>query len=131
MSTPSDRYQRGLERLLEVDDRAQERVIDGLSDIAPDLARYVVEFGFGEIYQREGLDLRSRQIAAVAALCALGTAPGQLRTHIRGALRVGCTKAEVLEVILQTLIFAGFPAALNGMAVAREAFAEHDRQAAP
>jgi 4-carboxymuconolactone decarboxylase len=122
-----DRYQRGLTKLKEVDHAGETRIVDGLRDIAPDLGRYAIEFGFGDIYQRPGLDLKQRQIAAVAALCALGTAPAQLRTHICGALRVGCTKEEVIEVIIQTTIFAGFPASLNGMAIAREAFAEWDR----
>jgi 4-carboxymuconolactone decarboxylase len=125
-----DRYERGVAKLKEIDHAGEARLIDGLRDIAPDLGRYAIEFGFGDIYQRPGLDLQQRQIAAIAALCALGTAPAQLRTHICGALRVGCTKDEVVEVIMQTAIFAGFPAALNGMTVARDAFAEWDRLSA-
>ena len=95
-----------------------------MRDIAPDFANYVVEFAFGDIYARPGLDLKSRQIATVAALTALGTAGPQLRTHISGALKVGCSREEIVEVIMQMAVYAGFPAALNGLAAAREVFAE-------
>ena len=62
-----DRYQRGLAKLREIDGEAGERVLAGLDDIAPDFARYLIEFPFGDIYSRPGLDLKSREIAVVAA----------------------------------------------------------------
>ncbi len=120
-----DRYARGWEKLKEVDGEAGERVIESLKDIAPDLGRYTIEFPFGDVYQRPGLDLKSRQIATVAALTALGTLP-QLRVHIHGALNVGCTRQEVVEVLIQMAVYAGFPAALNGMFAAKEVFRERD-----
>jgi len=121
-----DRYQRGWEKLKEVDGEAGERVIGSLADIAPDFARYLIEFPFGDIYCRPGLDLKSREIAVVAALTALGNAAPQLRVHINGALNVGCTRQEVVEVIMQMAVYAGFPAALNGMFAAKEVFKERD-----
>jgi len=123
-----DRYQRGWDKLKEVDGEAGERVIQSLKDIAPDFARYVVEFPFGDIYCRPGLDLKSRQIAVVAALTALGNAQPQLKVHIHGALNVGLTRQEVVEVIVQMAVYAGFPAALNGLFAAKEVFAERDRK---
>ncbi len=120
----SERFQRGWQRLKEVDGEAGERVVESLQAIAPDLARYVVEFPFGDIYMRPGLDLRSRQIATVAALTALGNAQPQLKIHLRAALNVGCTQAELVEVVMQMAVYAGFPAALNGMAVLKEVLAE-------
>ncbi len=119
----NDRYERGLEKLKEIDAEQGERVVASLADIAPDFARYVVEFPFGDIYTRPGLDLKTRELASVAALTAMGTAPNQLRIHIHGALNVGCSRSEILEVIMQMVVFAGFPAALNGLAAAREVFA--------
>jgi 4-carboxymuconolactone decarboxylase len=119
-----DRYEHGLRKLGEIDGEQGERIVTGLSDIAPDFARYVVEFPFGDIYNRPGLDLRTREIATVAALTAMGTAPAQLKVHIHGALNVGCTRTEITEVIMQMAVFAGFPAALNGLAAARAVFAE-------
>ena len=124
----SDRYERGLEKLKEVDGKAGETVIEGLKDIAPDLARYVIEFPFGDIYSRPGLDLKSREIAAVAALTALGTATPQLKVHINGALNVGLSRQEVVEIIIQMVVYAGFPAALNGMFAAKEVFQERDEK---
>jgi 4-carboxymuconolactone decarboxylase len=72
------------------------------------------------------LDLKSREIATVAALTALGYALPQLKVHIHGALNVGCTREEITEVILQMAVYAGFPAALNGMFAAKEVFGERD-----
>jgi len=126
MNNHNDRFERGLAKLREIDGEAGERVIEALKDIAPDLARYMIEFPFGDIYQRPGLDLRSREIATVAALTALGTAQPQLKVHIHGALNVGCTRTEIVEIVIQMAVYAGFPAALNGMFAAKEVFAERD-----
>ena len=121
-----ERYKRGWERLKEIDGEAGERVIESLKDIAPDLARYVIEFPFGDVYSRPGLDLKSREIATVSALTALGNAIPQLKVHIHAALNVGCTRQEVVEIIIQMAVYAGFPAALNAMFAAKEVFAERD-----
>jgi 4-carboxymuconolactone decarboxylase len=118
---------KGLERLKEIDGEDGVALVRRLEAIAPDMAHYVIDFAFGEIYSRPGLNLRAREIAAVAALAALGNAPAQLRLHLNGALNVGCTREEVIEIILQTIVFAGFPAALNAIAAAREVFEARDR----
>ena len=119
----SERYQRGLARLKEIDGEAGEKVVASLADIAPDFAQYLIEFPFGDIYSRPGLDLRSREIAVVAALTAMGNAAPQLKVHLQAALNVGVTREEIVEVIMQMAVYAGFPAALNGLAAAREVFA--------
>lgn len=108
-----------------IDGSAGERVIDALADIAPDFARYLLEFGFGDIYARDGLDLRAREIATIAALTAMGNAQPQLKVHIAAGLNVGLTREEIVETIMQMAVYAGFPAALNGLFAAREVFAEH------
>jgi 4-carboxymuconolactone decarboxylase len=123
-----DRYERGMRKLKEIDGEAGEKVIESLNDIAPDLARYTIEFPFGDIYSRPGLDLKSREIAVVAALTALGNAAPQLKVHIHGALNVGCSREEVVEIIIQMAVYAGFPAALNGMNAAKEVFKERDEK---
>jgi len=123
-----DRYERGWTKLKEIDGEAGKRVIESLKDIAPDLGRYTIEFPFGDIYSRPGLDLKSREIATVAALTALGNALPQLKVHIHGALNVGCTRKEIIEVIIQMAVYAGFPAALNGMFAAKEVFKERDEK---
>ncbi len=121
-----DRYERGWEKLKEVDGEAGERVIESLKDIAPDFARFLIEFPFGDIYSRPGLDLKFREIAVVAVLTALGNAVPQLKVHIHGALNVGCTRQEVVEVIMQMAVYAGFPSALNGLFAAKDVFKERD-----
>ena len=119
-----ERYARGLDKLREIDGAAGERVIAALADIAPEFARYLIEFPFGDIYSRPQLDLKSREIAVVAALTALGNATPQLKVHLHGALNVGCTREEIVEVLMQMAVYAGFPAALNGLFAAKEVFAE-------
>ena len=121
--TDQTRYQKGLAALAEIDGEAGQAVVDGLADIAPDFARYLIEFPFGDIYTRPGLDVRAREIATIAALAALGNAAPQLKVHIRAGLNVGLTRPEVVEILMQMAGYAGFPAALNGLATAREAFA--------
>ncbi|CNL36181.1 carboxymuconolactone decarboxylase family protein [Yersinia frederiksenii] len=123
-----NRYQQGLAKLREIDGQAGENVLKSLQDNAPDFARYLIEFPFGDIYSRPGLDLKSREIAVVSALTALGNAQPQLKVHIQGALNVGVTQSEIVETIMQMAVYAGFPAALNGLAVAKEVFAQGEAQ---
>ncbi len=122
----TSRYEIGLAKLHEIDGEVGANVIESLHDIAPDFARYLIEFPFGDIYARPGLDLRSREIAVVASLTALGNAAPQLKVHIQAALNVGVTKDEVVEVIMQMAVYAGFPAALNGLFAAKEVFEVRD-----
>ena len=122
----SDRYRRGQEALQKIHGHTGERVIEALQEVAPDLARYIAEFAYGDIYSRGVLSLKEREIATVAALTALGNAAPELKTHIHAALNVGCSRQEVMEVILQMAVYAGFPAALNASFVAKDAFGERD-----
>ena len=121
----SERFITGQNMLQQVDGKGGDAVVESLKDIAPDVARYLIEFPFGDIYARPGLDLRSREIATVAALTALGNAAPQLKVHIAAALHVGLTQEEITEVMMQMAVYAGFPAALNGLFAAREVFASH------
>lgn len=122
------RFDRGWRRLAEIDGRAGEKVVAALADIAPDFARYLVEFPFGDIYDRRGLDLRSREIATIAALAALGNAVPQLKVHVEAGLNVGLSRAEIVEILMQMAVYAGFPAALNGLFAAKEVFAALDAE---
>lgn len=123
--TQSDRYQQGLAKLAEIDGQAGQQVVAALADIAPDLARYLIEFPFGDIYSRQGLDLQSRELATIAALTAMGNAAPQLKVHLHAALNVGCSETQIIEVLMQMAVYAGFPAALNGLFAAKEIFAQH------
>ncbi len=128
---PDDRYERGWEKLKEIDPHGGEVVVASLKDIAPDMARYVIEFAFGDVYSRPGLHVRSREIATISALTALGTAQPQLKMHIRAGLNAGLSREEVVEILMQMAVYAGFPAALNGLAAAAEVFAAADASSAP
>lgn len=122
----SERYQRGWQRLMEVDAEGGQRVIESLEDVAPDLGRYVIEFAFGDVYRRPGLDLRQRQLVTISALTTLGGAEPQLEVHVNAALNVGLTAREVVEAMLQCIPYTGFPRVLNAIFVAKRVFAERD-----
>jgi 4-carboxymuconolactone decarboxylase len=121
-NTAQTRLQRGQQKLAEIDGHAGEAVVDSLKDIAPDFATYLLEFPFGDIYSRPGLGLREREIATVAALTAMGNARPQLEVHIQAGLNVGLSQDEIVETIMQMAVYAGFPAALNGLAAAKAVF---------
>jgi 4-carboxymuconolactone decarboxylase len=118
----NETFRRGWQRLMEVDAEGGQRVIENLEDVAPDLGRYVIEFAFGEIYQRPGLDLRQRQLVTISALTTLGGAEPQLEVHINAGLNVGLTAHEVVEAILQCIPYTGFPRVLNAIFVAKRVF---------
>jgi 4-carboxymuconolactone decarboxylase len=120
----SERFERGWQRLIEVDAEGGERVIESLKDVAPDLGRYVVEFAYGEIYRRPALDLRQRELVTISALTTLGGAEPQLEVHVNAGLNVGLTAREVVEAILQCIPYTGFPRVLNAIFVAKRVFEE-------
>jgi 4-carboxymuconolactone decarboxylase len=97
--------------------------LEWLRDVSEEMLRTIVEFVYGDVLSRPVLDLHSRQLCTIAMLAAMGR-ERQLRAHIRNGLRVGLSKAEITEVMLQVAVYAGFPAALTGMAAARAVFAE-------
>lgn len=108
-----------------------DRVRENLADISPDLATFVLEVIYGGVYQDTALDPATRQLVTVAALAAQGHAQPQLATHIAGALHCGCSQAQVVATLLQVAVFAGVPAALNGIDTARTVFARVAAQASP
>lgn len=79
--------------------------------------KFVLEFGYGDIYSRDNLDTKHRQIATISALTALGNAQPQLEFHIRAGLNIGLTEENVKEIMLLMSVYAGFPSAINGINV--------------
>lgn len=124
----TERMSAGLVNLGKLDIGAADRIMTMFQEVAPDFFRYIAEFQFGDLYSRPALDLRSRLIAAIAGLTALGTAQPQLKFHINAALNNGCYRNEVVEIIMQMAATAGFPAAFNSLLVVKEVFAERDAQ---
>ena len=117
------RLERGKRVLAAIDGETGQNVVAALADIAPDFATYLIEFPFGDIYSRPGLNPRDREIATIAALAAMGNAAPQLKVHIEAGLNVGLTRDEVTEILMQMAVYAGFPAALDGLFAAKEVFA--------
>jgi 4-carboxymuconolactone decarboxylase len=130
-NTGESRLERGKRALAEIDGEAGHKVVAALADIAPDFATYLFEFPFGDIYCRPGLDLRAREIASIAALAAMGNAVPQLKVHIEAGLNVGLKREEIVEILMQMAVYAGFPAALNGLSAAKDVFSIRFGHSAP
>lgn len=122
----NERYTRGWEKLMQIDGEGGKRVIESLRDIAPDLGKYVVEFAFGEIYSREALDLKQRELITIASLTTQGGCEPQLNVHINAALHVGLSPNEVIETIMHCIPYTGFPRVLNAVCVAKQIFEERN-----
>ncbi len=120
----STRFQRGMDKLLEIDGTGGEGVIHSLEDIAPDLGRYIVEFAFGDIYARTGLTLQEREIITLASLLTAGGCEPQLEVHINAALHVDVPPEKIMEVFLQCIPYTGFPRVLNAVFTAKRIFQE-------
>jgi 4-carboxymuconolactone decarboxylase len=120
------RYERGMALMNEVSGGQAQTFVDSLSDISPQMVRQVAAWGFGEIYSRPQLVPRDRQLFTIGMLTALGGCEPELRLHIGVALNVGVTPVEIVEALLQSAGYCGFPRAINATKIAREVFAERD-----
>ena len=124
----TDRYQKGMDKLKEltiVDENSPTghmEVGESFKDIAPDLTRMVVEFAFGDVYARPGLDNKQKVLTTISALVAQGTP--QIGMHVVTGLNVGLTPDEIAGCIMHLIPYVGFPRALNALRVAQEVFAE-------
>ncbi len=115
-----------MERFREVDGKGGEKAVKDLEGLVPEIRRYIVEYPFGDIYSRPGLDLRTRELAAIASLVSMGGCEPQLRVHVHAALNVGAKRGEIIEVILQMTVYAGFPKALNALYTVKDLFEKRD-----
>lgn len=114
-------YDKGIEILNKIANEENKEAIKGLAEIYPDLAEKVISFGFGEIYSRPNLDLRSREIVTLTSLITQG-AFEQLDFHIQVALNVGLKQEEILEIGLHCAAYVGFPKAINAIMVIGQFF---------
>jgi len=122
---PDDKkYERGRARINEMLGAPGEQAVENIARISPDMARYVVEFIFGDIQSRPGLDVKMRELIAVVSIATRGGAEPQLRAHLNGMMNVGWSEQEIIELMIELAVYAGFPAALNGLYAARDVFAE-------
>ena len=107
-------------------DEYVNKALADVDDFSRPLQELVTEYCWGEIWTRPGLERKTRSLINLAMLTALNR-PHEVRIHLRGALRNGCTKEEVMEVLLQTAIYCGVPAAIDSFRIAREVFQEAEK----
>ncbi|MDT2572916.1 carboxymuconolactone decarboxylase family protein [Enterococcus raffinosus] len=116
------RLKQGMKNLKAIDGEAGERVIQTLEGIAPDVGRYILAFAFGDIYEKDTLSFREREINTITSLLTQGDTKNQLIVHINGSLNVGITKEEIIEVFTHCIPYVGFPKVLNAIMIAKEIF---------
>lgn len=121
----TDPYRLGLEVLAQTG-AGQDASRNRAAEVAPDFVRLALGFTYGEILSRPGLDLKLRALAAVSAYAAMGRSTAQLRIHVAAALHLGWTKAEIVEILVQTASHAGITAALDALADCHDLLVERD-----
>lgn len=123
----SERYRRGVDIAGILAPGGLEQFLTSrVAEVAPDFARMAVEFPLGDLYSREVLDLRTREIVAIASLAMAGNAQEQLRAHVTAALQLGISREEVVEVLMQCAVYGGFPRALNALADCHNLLTDED-----
>ncbi len=111
-----------------LDPELEQILKERYDDLLPNCAVSIVENAYGRVYSRDGLDIKSRYIATIAALTVQGsqTHP-QLRINIKNALKVGVSQREICEIIFQMSLYGGMPATINALNLAKEIFAEREK----
>nr|WP_229233501.1 carboxymuconolactone decarboxylase family protein [Enterococcus faecalis] len=122
MPLNNERYNTGIKNLQKIDGQSGEQVIHSLQDIAPDVANYIIEFAFGDIYERDDLTLQERELITLSSLLTQGDTKNQLIVHINGALNVGLTQKKIIATFIQCIPYVGFPRVLNAITIAKEVF---------
>ncbi len=121
-------YRKGMEEMRKHLGPEADKYIAKIKEISPEFAKVNVEFPFGELYTRDILDDKTRELCTVAALTVQGFSMPQLRIHVKGALNCGASRIEIVEIITQMLAYCGFPAATNALLAAKDVFDELDKQ---
>lgn len=123
----TDTYQKGLALLNHLHGgQAGEQLVDNLKDICPDFVDMTIEWAMQGIMARPGLDLLTREFLLIASCTTLGHTVPQLKAHIDAAMKLGATKQQIVEVILQMTFYAGGAAVSNALAHAKEVFNNHN-----
>lgn len=125
----TDRYQRGLERMMELVSAEHAntfdhaKLVESYRELDPELADYIVSFAFGDIYSRKSPTQQEQTMVTIATLVALGTEP-QLKLHINTGFNVGLTKEKIVGTLIHCIPYVGFPRVLNGLTLLKEVMAE-------
>ncbi|MGE7692597.1 carboxymuconolactone decarboxylase family protein [Lysinibacillus sp. NPDC094177] len=122
----NERFTKGLETIKQYitkEEAARMIEADALADVAPDLRKMIIEFAYGDVYSRPGLDAKSRALVVITAVVTQGAAP-QTKTHIKRGLHAGVTQKEIVEALLQLVPYIGFPRVQNALTIAQQVFKE-------
>ncbi len=131
MTQDSERYRRGLDKMLEFGPKGEgagashSKLIESYGDLAADLPNLIVEFPFGDIYSRGVLDDKQQAMITIAALTAFAAEP-EVELWINSGFNVGLTKDEVVGTIIHLIPYIGYPRSLNALAVVKKVLAERD-----
>jgi 4-carboxymuconolactone decarboxylase len=120
------RYEVGEKYLAILSERQEQILKETYEDLSPELVRFTIEYGYGDIFSRENLDKKYRQIATIAALTTLGNAQTQLKFHINAGLNIKLSVDEINEIMLLMTVYVGFPAAINGTNILKEVVRERN-----
>ncbi|MEV7226863.1 MULTISPECIES: carboxymuconolactone decarboxylase family protein [Polymorphospora] len=121
-----EQYERGLVALREADGGAGQKLLAALADVSPELSHRSVAWSYGDLYVRPELQRRDRELLTLGILTGLGGAEAQLEVHVNGALNAGLTPSEIVEALLQSVVYCGVPRAVNATLVAKKVFAERN-----
>ncbi|MEC7501922.1 MAG: carboxymuconolactone decarboxylase family protein [Planctomycetota bacterium] len=125
----SERYLKGLvEMRRHLGTPEADQYLAKINEISSEFAKVNVEFPFGELYPRDVLDDKTRELCAVTALTVLGHALPELRVHVKAALNCGASREEIVEVVTQMIAYCGFPAATNALLTVKESFDQIDAE---
>ena len=116
----SKNYRKGIELLTRIEPEAGKAFVDELRSISPDFTDYFVEFAWGDVYSRPGLDPKTKELISVAILSATGLSQEHLKIHILMALEVGCTEQQIIETIIQTTVYSGFISGVMALKIVKE-----------
>ncbi|MFJ7978900.1 carboxymuconolactone decarboxylase family protein [Lysinibacillus xylanilyticus] len=122
----NDRFSKGYETIKQYVTKEEAALMieaDALADVAPDLRKMIIEFAYGDVYSRPGLDAKSRALVVITAVVTQGAAP-QTKTHIKRGLHAGLTQTEIVEALLQLVPYIGFPRVQNALTIAHQVFKE-------
>lgn len=121
------RYELGLVNLNNVDNEAGRKIIESFQGDSKDIGKYIVEFAFGDIYNRGVLDFKQRELITISSLASIGSVEAQLEVHIKAALNVGITPKEIIETFIHLIPYVGFPKVINSIKLADKILKDEKR----
>ncbi|MGR7814361.1 carboxymuconolactone decarboxylase family protein [Lacinutrix undariae] len=124
-TTKEDNYKIGVKIVNEVNGEGAVKGLEAaFKSVSPDMAEYIIRYGFGEIYNRAGLDFKTKELLIIASLTTQANAKSQLKSHMKAALNLGVTPDEISETMILLSLYTGFPAANNGIFALKEVLDE-------